>query len=154
MPKLPKIPADSDEKIPPTPPAVMAVLIVVLLCLMGATFKYTFYPNPPPAWSKIHDTPAMPMADVNKILSESGAVIDTIKAVPGGSVETWQKSHRTGTWQIIVNLKQTPAGAVYASEQVRCDISNFPSFTRTWEYPEPAPGSSLAPPTPAAAPAK
>lgn len=153
MPKPPQIPADSDEKLPPTPPAVMAVLILILLGLMAATFKYTFYPVMPAAWSKIHETPAMPMADVNKTLSDAGAIIDFIKAVPGGSVETWKKPHRTGTWQITVNLKNTPAGVVYASEQVRCDITHFPSFTRIWDYPPPPPGAPPVPVIPLANPA-
>ena len=152
MSQPPKTPADSDEKLPPTPPAVMAVLVLILLGLMAATFKYTFYPVLPAAWSKIHETPAMPMADVNKILSDSGGIIDSIKAVPGGSIETWKKPHRTGTWQITVNLKNSPAGVVYASEQVRCDITHFPSFTRTWDYPPPPPGAPPVPIIPLAKP--
>ena len=75
------------------------------------------------------------MAEVNRILSESGAIIDSVKAKPDGSVETWNLKHRTGSWKIIVNLKKTPEGVVYDSETVTCDISHLPSFTRTWEYP-------------------
>ena len=137
MSQLPKTPTDPDEKVPPTPPAVMAILILVLIGLMIATGRAALYPPMPPTWKTIHETPAMPMAEVNRILSESGAIIDSVKAKPDGSIETWNLKHRTGTWKITVDLKKTPEGVVYSSETVRCDISNLPSFTRTWEYPEP-----------------
>jgi len=143
MPKTPKTPADPEVKVPP-PPVVMAVLIL-LLCVVAATVKYTFYPDPPAAWSQLHAQPGLPLAEVNRILAESGAVIGAIKAVEGGSAESWLAQHRTGSWQIIVHFKQTPAGLVYASEEIRCDITHFPGFTRTWGYPEGAAGVVAGP---------
>lgn len=131
--------SDKDEKLPPTPPGVMAVLIVILIGLMFATYRACFYPSPPAAWQTIHEKPDLPMTQVNEILSKSGATIDSIKPQPDGTLETWQLKHRTGTWTIEVRLKKTPAGVVYSSEQVRCYITNFPSFTRTWDYPAAAP---------------
>lgn len=150
--------SDKDEKLPPTPPAVMAVLIIILIGLMFATYQAYFYPSLPATWKAIHEKPDLPMTQVNDILSKSGATIDSIKPLPEGTLETWQLKHRTGTWTIEVRLKKTPAGVVYGSEQVRCYITNFPSFTRTWDYPATAAtagSASAATPSPVAtAPAK
>ena len=135
MPKPTQTAADTD-KLPPTSPKVMSVLIVLLLILVFATGKATFYPKPPVLWSSIHEKPNLPIDDVNRILLESHALLGSVKTEEGGASETWQLNHRTGTWSLQVNFKKTPEGLVYDSEQVRCDISNFPSFTRTWDYPE------------------
>lgn len=129
----------------------MVVLIVILIGLMFATYRAYFYPSPPAAWKTIHEKPDLPMAQVNDILSKSGATIDSIKPLPEGTVETWQLKHRTGTWTIEVRLKKTPAGVVYESEHTTCYITNFPSHTRTWDYPEPAQGSAPASSAPASA---
>ena len=133
---------DADEKIPPTPPGVLAILIVILIGLMIATGYACFYPSVPSSWKTIHETPNLPMAQVNDILSKSGASVDSIKQVPDGTLETWQFKHRTGTWTIEVKLKKTPTGVVYSSEKVSCYITNFPSFTRTWEYPAADPAAT------------
>lgn len=126
---------DSGEKLPSTPPAVMAVLIVILIGLMAATYRAYFYPSPPAVWKTIREKADLPMTQVNEILSKSGATIDSIKPLPEGTVETWQLKHRTGTWTLEIRLKKTPAGLVYGSEKMSCYITNFPSFTRTWDYP-------------------
>ena len=114
----------------------MAVLITILLILMGLTAQKSLYPTPPKAWERVHSAPALPMADVNKMLSDSGAIIESVKALPDGTVENWQLRHRTGQWKLTVNLKKTPAGVMYRSSTITCEISHLPSFTRTWEYPE------------------
>lgn len=146
----------SDEKLPPTPPAVMAVLILILIGLMVTTYRACFYPSPPATWKTIHEKADLPMVQVNEILSKSGATVDSIKPQPEGTVEVWQLKHRTGTWTLEVRLKKTPTGVVYSSEKMSCYITNFPSYTRTWEYPTPAEGAAPAAaekPAPAAAPA-
>lgn len=137
--------SDSEDKLPPTPPGVMAVLIVILIGLMFATYRAYFHPSPPATWKTIHEKPDLPMTQVNEILSKSGATIDSIKPFPDGTLETWQLKHRTGTWTMEVKLKKTPSGLVYASEQVRCYITNFPSFTRSWDYPATSTTSAATP---------
>ena len=146
--------ADPDS-LPPTSPKTMAVLILILICLMAATFKAAFYPSPPSSWKSLQDPHAQSVADTNTLLSKSGAVIESIKPAADITTETWGMKHRTGTWTILVCFKKTPKGDAVQSIHIRCEISHFPAFTRTWDYPPgtTAPASSStpakAPPPPA-----
>jgi hypothetical protein len=138
--------ADPDS-LPPTSPKTMAVLILILICLIIATAKAAFAPGQPAAWSRLHAPAAISVADANKLLSDSGAVIENIKPSADITTETWNMQHRTGRWTILVRFAKTPKGDVIQSVQIRCEISHLPSFTRTWDYPEP---TASAQPTPAA----
>ncbi len=156
--------ADPDYQPAPSSPKTMAILILILIGLMVATFRAALYPAPPAAWARLHDPSAISVADANKLLSDSGAYIDSIKPTTDLTTETWGLKHRTGTWTLLVRFKKTPKADVIQSVQIRCDISHLPSLTRTWDYPAPtvaavqpvpAPPSTTAPPTSAAtAPAK
>jgi uncharacterized membrane protein YkoI len=131
---------DAEKKVPPTPGWVMIVLIVLLLGLAGTTVKLLLYPSPPEAWSRVYAAPGMPAEEVNKILSESQAIMDSVKTSATGTVESWSLKHRTGTWSTQVTLKKTDKGEVFDSALLRCDVTNLPSCTRTWEFPEKSDG--------------
>lgn len=126
--------ADPDS-LPPTDPKTLAILILILIGLMIATAKVALYPSPPSAWSKLHEPQAVSVADANKLLSDSGAYIENIKPVADITTETWNYKHRTGMWTLRLLFKKTPKGDVIQSFHVRCDITHFPSLTRTWDYP-------------------
>jgi hypothetical protein len=127
--------AASETPIPRTSPWVLAILIVLLLGLVGATVKMALYPSPPAAWKSIHEKPNLPVEEVNRLLVESGARIAPVKMKGAGGTETWELARRLGLWSIVVNFKKTPAGLVYGSEVVKWEVANFPSLTRTWEFP-------------------
>lgn len=141
--------ADPDS-LPPTSPKTMAVLIVILLGLMAATFKVALYPSPPAAWARLHEPATLSVADANKLLSDSGAVIESIKSADSITTETWNMRHRTGQWTILVCFSKTPKGDVIQSVHIRNEISRLPTFTRTWDFP---PGSTAPAPTPSKPPA-
>ncbi|WP_395746535.1 hypothetical protein [Prosthecobacter sp.] len=145
--------ADPDS-LPRTDPKILAVLIVILIGLMIATFKAALYPSPPSSWSRLHEPQAISVADANKLLSDSGAYIDSIKPAADLTTETWNFKHRTGHWTILVCFKKTPKGDVIQSVHIRCEISHFPSLTRTWDYPPgtPAPAPTKQPPAPPSTP--
>jgi hypothetical protein len=123
------------DSVPPTNPKILAVLILILICLMIATGKAAFYPGQPSAWARLHEPQSISVADANKLLSDSGAYIESIKPAADITTETWNMKHRTGTWAIIVIFKKGPKGDVIQSVHMRCEISHFPSCTRTWDYP-------------------
>jgi hypothetical protein len=128
---------NSAPPIPRTSPVVLAVLILVLIGLVCATVKMTFYPSQPAALDRLHDPKGLSVADANELLSKSGAILDSVKAGVDTTTETWTYKHRTGSWGILVHFSKTAAGDVIDHVQMRCDVSNFPSFTRTWDYPKP-----------------
>ncbi|WP_395753834.1 hypothetical protein [Prosthecobacter sp.] len=128
--------AKNDDKLPPTPAWVMTILILVLLGLAAVTTKLALYPSMPAEWKKIFNTPQMPMADVNKQLAESHAVMESVKAALDDTVETWTLKHKTGAWSAKVTLVKSDKGLVYGHAEVSCDVTNLPSFKRTWVFPE------------------
>ncbi len=114
----------------------MTILVLVLLGLMALTAKLSLYPTMPAEWVKVFNTPQMPMAEVNKQLAESHAVMDSVKAGVDDTVETWSLKHRTGSWSAKVTLVKSDKGVVFGNAEVRCDVTNLPSFARTWVFPE------------------
>lgn len=150
--------ADPDS-LPPTSPKTMVVLILILVGLIIATAKAALYPAQPATWAPLHNPGATSLADTNTLLTKSGAVIESIKASPDLTTETWTLRHRTGIWTVLVRYSKTPQGDVVRSVQIHSEISHLPSFTRTWNYPPsdssiPVASSAAAePPAPAAEPA-
>lgn len=147
-------PASADaDKLPRTSPRTLAILILVLIGLIAANIRAYFYPSEPGAWARIHDPSTLSVAEANRILSESGAFIDSIKTTDNITTETWAYKNRSGTWTIIVRFAKKPTGDTITSVQIRSDINHFPSFTRTWDYPplsvqQPAPTNPAAPQSP------
>ncbi len=111
----------------------MGVLVVLLLGLVAVTVKMAVYPAPPKGWMSLHEKADLPMEEVNRVLTESGARIAPVKMMESGSVETWELPNRVGMWTMVVTLKKTPAGMVYAGDEVRYEIERVPSLTRRWE---------------------
>ncbi len=149
--------ADPDS-LPPTSPKTMAVLILILIGLIIATAKASLYPSQPASWERLHTPHANSLADTNRILTESGAIIEAFKASQSTTTETWNMKHRTGNWTILVRYSKSPAGDAVQSIQIRREISHLPSFTTTWDYPEPpapaAPAITAQPAPAATTPAK
>ncbi|MDI1313269.1 hypothetical protein [Prosthecobacter sp.] len=134
--------ADPDS-LPPTSAKTMALLVLLLIGLIIATAKASLYPSQPATWEQLHNPRANSLADTNRILTESGAIIEAFKASQATSTETWNMKHRTGTWTILVRYTKSPAGDAVQSIQIRREISHLPSFTRTWDYPEPSASAVL-----------
>jgi hypothetical protein len=100
-------------------------VLVAALCVA----KMLLFPEYPSSWNRIRDTPGIAVAEVERILLESGAAPDMSAGSGGTHSDGWSLPQPFGTWSVWVYVQNDGARLIGAEAGYYSSL--FPWMGRT-----------------------